>query len=77
MSCRLFKNGKYEEWPFYESPCGLLLVGFPWKNIWCVKVPRKVTLFGWTIALGKILTIDINKLHFYLSKKIYIYIYDN
>ena len=31
---------------------------FPWKSIWCVKTPKRVSFFMWTAAWGKILTID-------------------
>ena len=31
---------------------------FPWKSIWKVKVPVKVSFFVWTAALGRILTVD-------------------
>jgi hypothetical protein len=31
---------------------------FPWKSIWRVKAPARVTFFVWTAALGKILTHD-------------------
>jgi hypothetical protein len=31
---------------------------FPWKSIWKVKVPVRVSFFAWTAALGRILTVD-------------------
>jgi hypothetical protein len=31
---------------------------FSWKSIWRVRVPSRVALFGWMVALGKILTLD-------------------
>jgi hypothetical protein len=31
---------------------------FPWKSIWTVKVPPRVSFFVWTITLRKILTLD-------------------
>ena len=31
---------------------------FPWKIIWRSKAPLRVAFFVWTVALGKILTID-------------------
>jgi len=31
---------------------------FPWKTIWKLKMPTKVSFFLWTAALGWILTID-------------------
>jgi hypothetical protein len=37
----------------YEAGCS-----FPWKGIWKVKVPRRVSFFVWTASLGKILTLD-------------------
>lgn len=30
---------------------------FPWKAVWCSKVPPRVAFFTWTAALWKILTI--------------------
>jgi hypothetical protein len=38
----------------YEAGCS----SFPWKGIWKVKVPRRVSFFVWTAFLGKILTLD-------------------
>ena len=32
-------------------------IPFPWKHIWCVKGPKRVS-FVWTAAWGKILTYD-------------------
>jgi hypothetical protein len=31
---------------------------FPWKSIWKVKVPVRVSFFAWTAALGWILMVD-------------------
>ena len=31
---------------------------FPWKAVWCSKIPARVAFFSWTAALGKILTLD-------------------
>jgi hypothetical protein len=31
---------------------------FPWKSIWKVKVPVRVSFFAWTAAFGRILTVD-------------------
>ena len=33
-------------------------VSFPWKSIWCVKVPKRVAFFLWIAARGGVLTID-------------------
>jgi hypothetical protein len=38
----------------YEVGCS----SFPWKGIWKVKVPFRVSFFIWTASLGKILTLD-------------------
>jgi hypothetical protein len=38
----------------YEDGCSF----FPWKGIWKVKVPLRVSFFVWTASLGKILTLD-------------------
>jgi hypothetical protein len=38
----------------YEGGCS----SFPWKGIWKVKVPLRVSFFVWTASLGKILTLD-------------------
>ena len=31
---------------------------FPWRSIWKVRVPLRVALFSWCVALGRVLTID-------------------
>jgi hypothetical protein len=37
---------------------------FPWRSIWRTKVPFKVAFFAWSVALGKILTLDnLRKMH--------------
>jgi hypothetical protein len=33
-------------------------VSFPWKSIWGVKAPKRVSFFGWEATCGKILTCD-------------------
>jgi hypothetical protein len=32
---------------------------FPWENVWQIKVPLRVVFFAWSVALGKILIMDI------------------
>lgn len=39
-------------------------VSFPWKSIWGIKAPRRVSFFGWSVTWGKILTYD-NLMKFY------------
>ena len=40
---------------FLFGPC---TDSFPWKSIWYVKAPKRVSFFSWIIARGRILTID-------------------
>jgi len=40
---------------FLSSTNGML---FMCKMVWCSKVPSRVAFFSWTVALGKILSID-------------------
>ena len=35
-----------------------MVLSFPWKPLWKLKVPTKVSFFIWTTAFGKILTVD-------------------
>ena len=35
-----------------------IAIFFPWKSIWRVKAPRRVSFFVWTAAHGRILTCD-------------------
>ena len=43
---------------FYMILQGSPTLSFPWKAIWRVKAPWRVSFFVWTTALGKILTGD-------------------
>jgi hypothetical protein len=43
---------------FYHAIDGFRSVPFPWKAIWRVKAPRRVSFFVWSAAWGKILTCD-------------------
>ena len=43
---------------YYQALSGKDGVVFPWKCIWRPRVPPRVTIFIWTAALGKILTLD-------------------
>ena len=43
---------------FYSALLKAPSVSFPWQNIWCVKVPKRVSFFLWTTTRGGILTID-------------------
>ena len=43
---------------YYQSLSPSSVISFPWKMVWQSKVPPRVAFFSWTVALGKILTID-------------------
>ena len=51
-------NGFFDVHSFYNSLSTPPTFHFPWKCIWNVKVPRRVSFFLWTEAWDSILTID-------------------
>jgi hypothetical protein len=51
-------KGTFDVRSFYKVLACKEAVHFPWKSIWWTKVPLKVAFFAWTVALGKILTLD-------------------
>ena len=53
---QLTRSGVFDVRSFYNSLLDAISASFPWKSIWCVKVPKMV--FLWTTARGGILTID-------------------
>jgi hypothetical protein len=52
----LSKRRNFEVKTFYKALVCHEAAYFPWKGIWWVKAPKRVTFFVWTTALGKILT---------------------
>jgi len=67
---RLTREGEYKLW-WVPSKKRLFAVKFfysvmgchdgvclSWKSVWRTKVPLRVTFFGWSAALGKILIVD-------------------
>ena len=58
MIWQLNRSGVFNVCTFYTSLLAAPLVSFPWKNIWCVKIPKRVAFFLWTTARGGLLTID-------------------
>ena len=54
----LNRSGVFDVRSFYYSLLEPSSVSFPWKSIWCVKVPKRVAFFLWIAARGGILTID-------------------
>ena len=55
---RLKKNGLFDFRSFYYAIRGSPMVIFPWKSVWCSKVPRRVCFFVWSVAWRRILTCD-------------------
>ena len=43
---------------FYLSLSSTPITSFPWKFVWCPKIPHRVAFFSWTAALRKILTLE-------------------
>jgi hypothetical protein len=58
ICCSPSKKGTFEVKTFYKALSSQNYEVFPWKSIWHSKVPPCVAFFGWTAALGKILTHD-------------------
>ena len=58
MIWQLNRSGVFDVRSFYISLLAALLVSFPWKSIWCVKVPKSVAFFLWTAARGGLLIVD-------------------
>ena len=58
MRWKLTKNGDFDIHSFYNKLRGPLSIIFPWKCIWKVKTPRRVSFFIWTTTWDKILTND-------------------
>jgi len=51
-------NGDFDIKSFYGALRGSSSINFPWKSIWGVKAPHRVSFFVWTAAWGKVLTMD-------------------
>jgi|UniRef100_A0A2N9JBP0 hypothetical protein len=58
MRWKLRQHGVFDAKSFYHAIDGLPAVPFPWKAIWRVKAPRRISFFVWSAAWGKILTCD-------------------
>ena len=55
---KLKPNGDFDIQSYYNKLRDSPLVSFPWKGIWRVKVPRRVSFFVWCVAWNKILMGD-------------------
>jgi hypothetical protein len=51
-------SGQFDVRSFYCALQAPNRTKFPWKGIWGVKAPRRLSFFIWTAARGKILTYD-------------------
>ena len=49
-------NGKFDTLSYYNNIRGAFASNFPWKGVWKVKIPKRVTFFVWTAVHGQILT---------------------
>ena len=54
----LTKNGDFTICSYYHKLHGSSFVVFPWKGIWKVKAPRRISFFVWIAAWDRILTGD-------------------
>ena len=58
MRWKLTKNGVFNIRLFYNKLRNPLPIIFPWKSVWKVKAPRRVSFFVWTAVWNRILTGD-------------------
>ena len=58
MRWKLTKNGDFDIRSFYNKLQAPFPIIFPWKGIWKVKAPQRVSFFVWTAIWDKILTDD-------------------
>jgi hypothetical protein len=49
------RGGEEKLWLEGTRPIG---TGFPWKCVWRTQAPSRAAFFSWSVALGKILTLD-------------------
>ena len=53
---KLTRNKNFKVCEFYLALSFTLDISFPWKPVWCSKVPPRVAFFSWIASLGRILT---------------------
>ena len=61
LTWKLNRYGVFDVCSYYNFlavPDGSPSISFPWKCIWSIKVPKRVSFFLWTTARSSILTID-------------------
>ena len=57
LSGRLCRSGEFDVRSFYKALVGPSDLLFPCRSIWKLKAPRRVALYIWTVAWGRILVI--------------------
>ena len=62
MLWKLRQHGRFDVKSFYQALDSPSTIVFPWRAIWRVKAPRRVSFFLWSATWGKILTCD-NLMH--------------
>ncbi len=55
---KLCQHGKFDVKSFYHAIDNHSAVSFPWRAIWRVKAPRRVSFFLWSATWGRILSCD-------------------
>ena len=58
MRWKLKPNEEFDIRSYYKKLRDSPSIVFPWKGIWRVKAPRRVSFFVWCVAWNKILTGD-------------------
>ena len=58
MRWKLNPNGDFDTRSYYNKLRDSPSIAFPWKAIWKVKAPRRVSFFVWCVAWNKILMGD-------------------
>ena len=51
-------DGKFDTRSYYHEIQGASNSLFPWRGVWNPKIPKHVVFFLWTVAHGRILTLD-------------------
>uniref|UniRef100_A0A7N2R7T0 poly(A)-specific ribonuclease n=1 Tax=Quercus lobata TaxID=97700 RepID=A0A7N2R7T0_QUELO len=51
-------DGEFDTQSYYHEIRGASNSLFPWKGVWKPKIPKHVAFFLWTVAHGRILTLD-------------------
>jgi hypothetical protein len=58
LTWKLNQTGMFDTRSCYLALRDSTAMIFPWKSIWRIKAPRRVSFFVWTTVWGKILTCD-------------------